>query len=287
FSELPELQYELHTKKLRIVFFWVRVLLDSMIIPIVLYFVLWKESGLDHNTVYNIISATLAGTCIFEYFQRLWVLGKKSSTCRVSGSKWYYMDSFQYLLSLSLIVIITLVIIGGIPEKPEVRLLAMVAPAFVFMTGLELLVLDFLYLRGIKAPVRLSSIPRKGEMRPAIYLIIEDVTAVDGGGGTAYRERLDKRYQASAHFRRLLIFLSLFWSVPAVFIGSTTVIFVLKAERSVGYVLGWVIPFFWGAIWGAITVIFVKYQLALERQIWYDERARRQAQVEDLILETI
>lgn len=147
------------------------------------------------------------------------------------------MDSFQYLLSISLIVTIILVIVGGIPERPKVRVLAMVAPSFVFMTGLELLVLNLLYLGGFKAPVRLSSVPRKGEMRPAIYFIIEDVTAVDGGGGTGYRVRLDKRYQASANFRQCLNFLSLFWSVPALLIGSITALFVLKAERSVGYVV--------------------------------------------------
>jgi hypothetical protein len=107
-DEPPRLEYDLRSKKLRIGFFWSMVLLDSMVIPIVLYFALWKGSGLDHSTgeftsafrlenahisVYNIISATLAGTCIFEYFQRWWVLGKKGSTCRVSGAKWYYVSA--------------------------------------------------------------------------------------------------------------------------------------------------------------------------------------------------
>ena len=43
------------------------------------------------------------------------------------------MDSFQYLLSLSLIVITTLVIVGSIPKKPKVRALAIGAPAVVFV----------------------------------------------------------------------------------------------------------------------------------------------------------
>ncbi|KAF8863009.1 hypothetical protein BDZ45DRAFT_738688 [Acephala macrosclerotiorum] len=151
----------------------------------------------------------------------------------------------------------------------------MLAPTFVFITGLELIVLGFLYLAGIRAPVRLSSIPRKGAMHPGIYLIIEDVIAVDGGGGTEYREQLNRRHEASAHFRRFLIFLSLFWSVPAMITGVATAIFVLRAERSVGYVLGWVLPFIWAAIWAAISIRFVKQQLVVEREAWCAERATK------------
>ena len=49
-SEPPSLQYDLRAKRFRIAFFWSMVLLDSMAIPIILYFVLWKGSGLDHDT---------------------------------------------------------------------------------------------------------------------------------------------------------------------------------------------------------------------------------------------
>jgi hypothetical protein len=147
------------------------------------------------------------------------------------------MDSFQYILSVSLVLVITLTIIGGTGKKPKIRVLAMLAPSFIFMTGLELLILDLLRLSGCRVPVRLSSIPRGGKMRPAIYLIIEDVTAVDGGGGTVYRERLNRRYEASAYFRRLLHFFTFFWSVAAMLMGSSTAMLVLSTERSIGYVV--------------------------------------------------
>ena len=106
------------------------------------------------------------------------------------------------------------------------------------MTGIELLLLDLLRLAGVKAPVRLSSTPRRGKMRAVIYLIIEDVKAVDGGGGTAYRERPNRRYEASVHFRRLLHFPSIFWSVAAVLVGSTTAFLILSTKRSIGYMVG-------------------------------------------------
>lgn len=75
-------------------------------------------------------------------------------------------------------------------------------------------------------------------MKPAIYLIVEDVLAVDGGGGTAFRERLSRRYEESVCFRELLQFLSSFWSLGAILVGSATasVVFVTQ-DRSVAYVV--------------------------------------------------
>jgi len=159
------------------------------------------------------------------------------------------LDSFQYIFALSLLLVIVIVIVGGIPANPRVRVLAMLAPAFTLMTGLELLVIDTLYFLGVRAPIRLSSIPRGGQMKPAVYLLIEDVIAVDGGGGTEFRERLARRYGASIHFRRMLNFLSIFWWMGALIAGSFTAVLVLVTDLSIGYVVGigfvYHIPFFW------------------------------------------
>jgi hypothetical protein len=43
-----------------------------------------------------------------------------------------------------------------------------------------------------------------------IYAFIGDIVAVDGNGGTAYRTRLSKRYEASPYFRQMPHRLSLF-----------------------------------------------------------------------------
>jgi len=75
-------------------------------------------------------------------------------------------------------------------------------------------------------------------MKPAVYLLIEDVIAVDGGGGTEFRERLARRYGASIHFRRMLNFLSIFWWMGALIAGSATAALVLITELSIGYVVG-------------------------------------------------
>ena len=50
-------------------------------------------------------------------------------------------------------------------------------------------------------------------MRPGVYVMIEDVIAVDAGAGIRYREALNARYEASPYFRSMLAKLNLFWAV--------------------------------------------------------------------------
>ena len=52
--------------------------------------------------------------------------------------------------------------------------------------GIQMLIIDIMRLAGMRAPLRISSLPRGSPLRPGIYSIIEDVCAVDGGGGTEF-----------------------------------------------------------------------------------------------------
>ncbi|KAK5017210.1 hypothetical protein LTR60_001839, partial [Cryomyces antarcticus] len=146
--------------------------------PIALYFGLFYGTSLSHNAVFSISTAALGGVSIIEYFLRFWRLWKKG-------------------------------------KEPPIRLLAMPVSSLVFAFGVELLVVDVCRLLGVRAPVRVSSLKRGEPLRPGIYSIIEDVVAVDGSGGTAFRERLNARYEASHYFRQMLHRLTLFWAIAA------------------------------------------------------------------------
>ncbi|KAK5279673.1 hypothetical protein LTR16_007482, partial [Cryomyces antarcticus] len=173
--------------------------------PIALYFGLFYGTSLSHNAVFSISTAALGGVSIIEYFLRFWRLWKKGSTCRVVGAHRAYLDWFHWNFSFA----------GTIPEEPPIRLLAMPVSSLVFAFGVELLVVDVCRLLGVRAPVRVSSLKRGEPLRPGIYSIIEDVVAVDGSGGTAFRERLNARYEASHYFRQMLHRLTLFWAIAA------------------------------------------------------------------------
>ena len=101
-----------------------------------------------------------------------------------------------------------------------VRLLALPLPTLLAIFGLELSLLELGYIYRLPSPFRISSLTRGQTMRPAIYFIVEDIVAVDGDGGTAFRARLNQRYEASPYFRQMLHRLSLFWALPAIVVAA-------------------------------------------------------------------
>jgi hypothetical protein len=68
------------------------VVLDSVAMPIVLYFALWYHTSLSPNTVFSIVTAALGGVSIADYGWRLWRLWKKDSDCGVEGVGRYHVS---------------------------------------------------------------------------------------------------------------------------------------------------------------------------------------------------
>lgn len=128
-------------------------------------------------------------------------------------------------------------IVGTVPEEPPIRLLAMPVPSMVFAFGVEMLVMDIARIAGYRAPIRISSLPRGSPLRPGIYSIIEDICAVDGSGGTEFRQRLNLRYMASHHFRLMLHRLTLFWAFGACAIAAITTALIFTIQRDAAYVV--------------------------------------------------
>lgn len=137
-----------------------------------------------------------------------------------------------------------------------------------FAIGCELLLIDILRIAGVPAPCRISSLPQGAPLRPGIYAYIEDICAVDGSGGTEFRQRLNLRYQASKPFREMLHRLTLFWAIGAIGIAVITVAIVFTIQRDVAYVVGWTVPFLWAGLWTAITIPWVQRELKREHDQW-------------------
>jgi len=128
-------------------------------------------------------------------------------------------------------------IAGTCPHDPPIRVLAMPAPTMLFAIGFQLLFLDILRLRGIPAPCRISSLPKGAPLRPGVYAYIEDICAVDGSGGTEFRQRLNLRYQASKAFREMLHRQTLFWAIGAIVCATVTTAIVFTIQRDAAYVV--------------------------------------------------
>lgn len=148
--------------------------------------------------------------------------------------------------------------------------------SLMYAFGLEILIIDTLSFFKVPAPCRISSIPKGAQLRPGIYSIIEDVIAVDGSGGTEFREALNIRYEASHVFRVMLKRLDIFWSIGANGMAVVVTILVFTIEHNAAYVVGWAAPFVWAGIWTLCTFWYVFRMLKEEKKVWAEEAGKAQ-----------
>lgn len=164
---------------------------------------------------------------------------------------------------------------GTIPKNPPIRLVAMPLASMVFTFGTELMIIDLLRYFQVPAPCRISSIPKGAQLRPGIYSIIEDVVAVDGSGGTEFRENLNKRYEASHIFRAMLRRLGFFWAVGAQGCAAVTTVLIFTINKDAAYCVGWSLPFVWAGFWTLGTFWYVGKKLKEEKIAWAEEVAAK------------
>lgn len=113
----------------------------------------------------------------------------------------------------------------------------MPAPTMLFAIGVELILVDILRYFKVPAPCRISSLPQGAPLRPGIYAYIEDICAVDGSGGTQFRQRLNLRYQASKSFREMLHRQTLFWAIGAIVCSAACTAIIFTIQRDAAYVV--------------------------------------------------
>ena len=85
--------------------------------------------------------------------------------------------------------------------------------------GFTLIISGVLAKLRVRQPFPVSSVPAGAVFRPGVLVIVEDVVAVDGGRGRAYRSALMARYTASLRFQRLIEDLNWFWGLGGFILG--------------------------------------------------------------------
>ncbi|KAE8353126.1 hypothetical protein BDV28DRAFT_113733 [Aspergillus coremiiformis] len=272
--EPPPLPYSLRTRKKSIAFFWVLFVVDTLAQPVALYFGLWYGTNLSHNLVFTIVTAALGGISVFEYFYRLYNLFRKDSRARPLNARKSWLDFFHINFTIVWLVLAVELIVGTVQEEPYVRLVAMVLPSVMFYFGGVYLALDILRVLGFKAPFRISSTPKGSTMPTALYVMIEDVVAVDGGGGQKYRYALRVRYLSSPYFRRMLFQMNCFWAGGSIIFAAVITALVFTTPKPVAYTLGWSLPFAWAGVWTLITIPWVQSDLRREKKAWAENRGQ-------------
>jgi hypothetical protein len=176
---------------------------------------------------------------------------------------------------LSLIMISSEISCGlSLPGAPHLSLISMAAPSLLLLLASILLLSLLLNAAGVLAPFRLGSTGKgEAEVRPAVFYVVEDIVAVDGGGGSEYRTAFNARYASSKVFREMTWWVSVGWMLGFYVVGGLLMGVIWGASaREYGedvkmVVLGvcWGLPFVLGGIGAAGTVGYVRRCLRRER----------------------
>lgn len=135
-------------------------------------------------------------------------------------------------------MVVVQLVLGTLPDEPIIPLLAMPTSTVMFFVGGELVIFFLMCIADVKVPFRVSSLAPGTKAHPAVYTIIEDIVAVDGGGGRDFREALRARYDASPLFRRMLLRLNAFWGFGAVIVAGVVTSLLWTIPREIAYGVG-------------------------------------------------
>lgn len=147
------------------------------------------------------------------------------------------MDFFHWNFAFGIVFITIVVAVGT--SLQNVRLIALGLPLLITEVSAQLLLMGILYAANATLPMRISSVPAGAPVRGGAYVLAEDVVAVDGQQGVAYRKALDKRYMASQAVRTLCFRLDLLWGLSGVIVGAINIAAMFTiAEANVAFIIG-------------------------------------------------
>ncbi|KAE9365178.1 hypothetical protein N431DRAFT_353302 [Stipitochalara longipes BDJ] len=266
--QLPELPYTLHTRKRSIALTWSALILITCIQVEFLYFLLRYGTSVGLNTALTVPTALLLGFSILAMLLRTWQLARRESKLKPIGGKWYFFDFFHWNMVLGFIIV-TAVLSAATAEDPQnIRQASMPQAVILFLASSQLIVTGIMSKFGWRTPIRFSSTSRGEVMKPGVFVLIEDIVAVDGGGGQEFREALLKRYEKSEVFRKLVTQMNWFWGSGSMGVaaGVTAVVYSVEDENVV-FALGWCLPWVWAGTGAICTVLWTKRMLDLEKNL--------------------
>lgn len=147
------------------------------------------------------------------------------------------MDYFNINFILGFIGITATIVIGNVIKSP--RVFALGLPILVTEVCFQMLAVAVARSFRARAPFRMSSVQKSEAIRSGVYIMAEDIIAVDAGQGETYRRQLEQRYLASQTVRSLCLEMDYFWGVcgTVVGIGNMVALFVVP-NRNVAFILG-------------------------------------------------
>lgn len=220
------------------------ILFTGSILPLIGYFALHYTTTLKTTYILSIFTPIFGVSSIYSLITRTVRLAKKSSTCRPLGStSAWTLDYFDWNFIFGFVVVSVIISIGISRNPSSVKITSLPLSVLLLLVCGQMVIMIPLRALGLRAPMRFSSIKRGDPLRPAVYVIVEDVVAVDGKQGDVFRAQWNARYESSAPFRMLLVRLDWLWGVSGVVVAGAVIGIIFGVEQdAVGWAVG-EIPF--------------------------------------------
>lgn len=205
----------------------------------------------------------LGSFSLYGFAYRIWTLSRKDSVSRPIGASRACLDFFQWNFILGFLYVTVMISIGVSISNNDtslgVRLVAMPLPSLVLQICGLILYAAVSSRVGAKYPFRVSSMSKGTPVRPAVYTIVEDVCAVDGGWGQNFRQYFNHRYEATSEVRTLLMAMDLLWGVSGTTVSIVLISLIWKLDDcEIGYALAWLVPWIWAVSTATLTVLMTR-----------------------------
>lgn len=195
---------------------------------------------------------------------RVWRLYFRSEDCAplLSRSKWE-LDATSWVYGVAMILALIPFVVGSSLVMPHLYLYS---PSC--LMGFLGILMVITTCHPFKIPIGINSHARGTGLRPFIYYAAEDFIAVDGLQDREFRVRYNDRYENNKAFRRMFLYLTLWWILGVcVYIGAVSaVIWTLEFHIAFGLSLG--VLFSYIAVWAACSAIYVKWEIAREHRMF-------------------
>lgn len=194
---------------------------------------------------------------LYILLARVWRLYFRREQCAplLSRAKWE-LDATSWVYAVAMILALIPFVIGSSLVMPKLYLYS---PAFIM--GFLLILMLVTTTVPFTIPIGINSQPRGTILRPFIYYAAEDFIAVDGLQDREFRIRYNERYESSKAFRRMFVYLTLWWEMGVcIYIGClSAIIWTLEFHYAFGLSFG--VLFTYIALWAAGSYLFVTIEM--------------------------
>ncbi|KZV65720.1 hypothetical protein PENSPDRAFT_655511 [Peniophora sp. CONT] len=276
----PPLNYSIrgnHSRERGIAIWFGLWFTEAGILPLVLFYAIRWGTHLSITINLAIITSLIGAVSGYKMSQRtyyLWIKKGHEHRRPIGAGRWG-VDCCSVLFGIAATAFFVPLIIGSSLSPAEPRVVAMSLPCIMIAMGLPLLVTGLLPHK-ISIPFRCSSLPAGRPLPPIAYMFVEDIVAVDGGGGQEFRQAWRTRYEESRIMRKIIRDASIGWGLSGVLLGGALIAIDWTVDQDTGYGLGYGIPWLWGICGTIGTSIVVHYALKKEAEEWVAPKVHKE-----------